>query len=259
MHHQQPLPIAHRDLKLENILLSFPPSNGSTCSDYSGDISHQGGNGVVYKVIDFGSAVEGPVPLRNAQERACEEERIEKTTTQMYRAPEMVDLYLRRELDHSVDVWALGCVFFAVLHFVHPFQDAGKLGILNNKRRKVEGVREGESEVQELIDRMLLPDAVARLSIDEVLEDLKCLREGRGLPPRTRFTREEELQQRRAGEQAAGAAGGSRSPPELSLQQQQQQRGRRQQQQQQQQQQEDMGKGRKQQKGEQGKRKKTRR
>lgn len=30
---------------------------------------------------------------------------VEKTTTQMYRAPEMVDLYMERELTEKVDVW----------------------------------------------------------------------------------------------------------------------------------------------------------
>jgi hypothetical protein len=49
--------------------------------------------------------VTGPVPLTNAAERSAEEERIAKYTTQMYRAPEMVDLYMRRQLDEKVDVW----------------------------------------------------------------------------------------------------------------------------------------------------------
>lgn len=117
MHHQQPHPIAHRDLKLENVLLTYTHTHTHTQKE-------------TYKLIDFGSAVAGPVPLTNAQERAHEEERIIKTTTQMYRAPEMVDLYMRRALDEKVDVWALGCVFFTVLHLVHPFDGAGNLGML---------------------------------------------------------------------------------------------------------------------------------
>ena len=45
------------------------------------------------------------MPLETAEQRANEEEVVEKTTTQMYRAPEMVDLYLERELTEKVDVW----------------------------------------------------------------------------------------------------------------------------------------------------------
>lgn len=64
LHHQTPHPIAHRDLKLENVLRQ--EDSGS------------------YRLIDFGSCVEGgPVPLTNARERAEEEERVAKYTTQV--------------------------------------------------------------------------------------------------------------------------------------------------------------------------------
>lgn len=49
--------------------------------------------------------LQGVVPLQTAEQRANEEEVVEKTTTQMYRAPELVDLYLERELTEKVDVW----------------------------------------------------------------------------------------------------------------------------------------------------------
>ena len=64
-------PVAHRDVKLENLLI---------CSDGP------------HKLCDFGSCVVGPVSVRERSERVTEEERIEKTTTPMYRAPEMVKL-----------------------------------------------------------------------------------------------------------------------------------------------------------------------
>ena len=48
---------------------------------------------------------QGRVPLETAEQRVSEEEVVEKTTTHMYRAPEMVDLYMERELTEKVDVW----------------------------------------------------------------------------------------------------------------------------------------------------------
>mmetsp|Transcript_5872 Transcript_5872/g.8531 ORF Transcript_5872/g.8531 Transcript_5872/m.8531 type:complete len:290 (+) Transcript_5872:401-1270(+) len=75
LHAQRP-PIVHRDLKPVNFLVK----NGA------------------YKVCDFGSAVFGHVNIGNQKERAEAEEIIQKTTTQMFRSPEMVDLYMTEKL-----------------------------------------------------------------------------------------------------------------------------------------------------------------
>ena len=87
LHAQRP-PIVHRDLKPENFLIK----NGA------------------YKLCDFGSAVFGHVELKTPKARQEAEEVIEKTTTQMFRAPEMVDLYMAKKLTQATDVWALGSV-----------------------------------------------------------------------------------------------------------------------------------------------------
>jgi len=104
-------PCVHRDLKLENLLFG-PDENLRLC--------------------DFGSCVVGPTPLRNAEDRATAEEIILKETTQMYRAPEMIDLYMREELTEKTDIWALGCIFYALCFLSHPFQDAGSLVVVTD-------------------------------------------------------------------------------------------------------------------------------
>lgn len=80
MHNLQP-PLLHRDLKVENIL------QASTTS---------------FKLCDFGSAV--PTSLRapstTAELRALESD-LNRHTTLQYRAPEMVDVYLRRPVDEK--------------------------------------------------------------------------------------------------------------------------------------------------------------
>lgn len=75
LHAQRP-PIVHRDLKPVNFLVK----NGA------------------YKLCDFGSAVFGHVELKSQKSRAEAEEVIQKTTTQMFRAPEMVDLFMAKKL-----------------------------------------------------------------------------------------------------------------------------------------------------------------
>jgi serine/threonine protein kinase len=100
LHAQRP-PITHRDLKLENFLVS---------NHYR-----------TYKLCDFGSAVIGHIPLSNSAERAHAEIVLQRTTTPMYRAPEMVDLYMCPKLTQSTDVWALGCCLYAMAFFKHCF------------------------------------------------------------------------------------------------------------------------------------------
>ena len=82
LHAQRP-PIVHRDLKPVNFLVK----NGA------------------YKLCDFGSAVFGHVELKTPRARMEAEEVIQKTTTQMFRAPEMVDLYMAKKLTQRSVEW----------------------------------------------------------------------------------------------------------------------------------------------------------
>ncbi|EDQ93079.1 uncharacterized protein MONBRDRAFT_22473 [Monosiga brevicollis MX1] len=110
--HQQRPPIIHRDLKLENVLLS--EDKGS------------------FKLCDFGSATvkvlhpgaQDPIPV-------CEEE-IQKYTTPNYRAPEMVDLYQSHAINEKADIWALGCVLYKLCFFTDAFGDSS-LSIVSGK------------------------------------------------------------------------------------------------------------------------------
>ncbi|XP_060080705.1 cyclin-G-associated kinase-like [Ylistrum balloti] len=112
MHRQSP-PIIHRDLKVENLLLS---SQGSI------------------KLCDFGSATtatHAPDNSWSAIKRSLVEDEITKNTTPMYRAPEMLDLYQNFRIGEPGDIWALGCVLYMLCYNVHPFEDSAKLRIIN--------------------------------------------------------------------------------------------------------------------------------
>ena len=51
----------------------------------------------------------------------------------MYCAPEMCDLYTGQFVGPKVDIWALGLILYTLIYWKHPFQDEGKLGIVNAK------------------------------------------------------------------------------------------------------------------------------
>lgn len=83
MHYQDP-PLIHRDLKVENILLSPPQT---------------------YKLCDFGSTTRPlprdkvPTTVEGIQKIELE---INKTTTLQYRAPELVDVWGRKGYDEKI-------------------------------------------------------------------------------------------------------------------------------------------------------------
>lgn len=95
MHYQSP-PLIHRDLKVENILLTPPQT---------------------YKLCDFGSTCQ-PLP-REKVPTAVEgiqkiEMEINKTTTLQYRAPELVDVWGRKGFDEKIGTFLLRRSLFSV-------------------------------------------------------------------------------------------------------------------------------------------------
>ncbi|XP_077504180.1 numb-associated kinase isoform X1 [Amblyomma americanum] len=101
LHHCQ-TPIVHRDLKVENILIS--------------DSGH-------YVLCDFGSATAKSLNPQT-QGVAVVEEEILKYTTLAYRAPEMVELYSGKLITTKADIWALGCLLYKLCFFSLPFGES---------------------------------------------------------------------------------------------------------------------------------------
>lgn len=125
MHSMDP-PIMHRDLKVENILLSPPPPANPRI-------------GPTYKLCDFGSSK--ALLTRRAPRSLEEVKRLEadlnKHTTLQYRAPEMVDVYQRRPIDEKADIWAMGVLLYKLCYYTTPFEEngGGPLAILNARYR----------------------------------------------------------------------------------------------------------------------------
>jgi len=166
-------PIVHRDLKPENILL-IKRSNSNPNAKLSDEWQ--------VKLCDFGSAYIGRMPLRSKQDRDEAADKIRTTTTQMYRAPEMVDLHMANELTESTDVWALGCCLYMMCFLKNCFPMNENLAILSGKYN-IPTNHPYSASVLELIKRMLVMDPKKRATITEVVECTKAIQAGWPLPP----------------------------------------------------------------------------
>ncbi|GJN87498.1 hypothetical protein Rhopal_000447-T1 [Rhodotorula paludigena] len=161
MHYQSP-PLIHRDLKVENILLSPPQT---------------------YKLCDFGSTTR-PLP-REKVPTSVEgiqkiEHEINKTTTLQYRAPELVDVWGRKGFDEKIDIWALGVFLYKLCFYTTPFEEHGPLAILN-AQYKFPPYPAYSSSIRSLIAAMLQERASQRPNIYQVHEMVCRLR---GVPVR---------------------------------------------------------------------------
>ncbi|KAJ1976398.1 Ark- serine/threonine protein kinase [Dimargaris xerosporica] len=151
LHYQSP-PILHRDLKPENVLISSDLSRFVLC--------------------DFGSCTTGRVPSGTAlasRDVTRHEDDIQQHTTLEYRAPELIDLYLKRGLTEKMDIWALGVLLFKLCYRSTPFDDAGELAILN-VNYTFPGTPERDSTMKDLIRWMLQEEPAKRPDIYQLTE-----------------------------------------------------------------------------------------
>ena len=94
LHSLQPKPLVHRDMKAENLLINAD---------------------AVLKLCDFGSATTEtyhPDASWTAAQRDNLSEELQKFTTPMYRAPEMLNLYNHQPIGVAMDVWVSNCIIF---------------------------------------------------------------------------------------------------------------------------------------------------
>ncbi|KAJ5276007.1 hypothetical protein N7524_002160 [Penicillium chrysogenum] len=152
MHYLKP-PLLHRDLKVENVLISGK------------------GSSATYKLCDFGSSAPPRPAATSAAEGRLIEDDVQRHTTLQYRSPEMIDVYRKQPIDEKSDIWAL---------------EVGQMAILN-ATFKYPSYPSFSSRLKLLIGSMLKEDPRNRPNIYEVVREV-CKMQGKEVPIKDIYT-----------------------------------------------------------------------
>ena len=176
MHYLKP-PLLHRDLKVENVLISTT------------------GNKKLFKLCDFGSSAPPRPPATSAAEARLVEDDVQRHTTLQYRSPEMVDVYRKLPIDEKSDIWALGVFLYKLCYYTTPFEEVGQSAILNAKF-KYPGYPRFSDQMKLLIASMLREKPGDRPNIYQVLQKA-CQLDKRELPIRDIYAHRSQSESRK--------------------------------------------------------------
>ncbi|KAJ5615568.1 hypothetical protein N7537_000682 [Penicillium hordei] len=161
MHYLKP-PLLHRDLKVENVLISGK------------------GSSATYKLCDFGSSAPPRPAATSAAEGRLIEDDVQRHTTLQYRSPEMIDVYRKQPIDEKSDIWALGVFLYKLCYYTTPFEEVGQMAILN-ATFKYPSYPSFSSRLKLFIGSMLKEDPRNRPNIYEVVREV-CKMQGKEIP-----------------------------------------------------------------------------
>ncbi|KGO36433.1 hypothetical protein PEX1_056570 [Penicillium expansum] len=161
MHYLKP-PLLHRDLKVENVLISGK------------------GSSATYKLCDFGSSAPPRPAATSAAEGRLIEDDVQRHTTLQYRSPEMIDVYRKQPIDEKSDIWALGVFLYKLCYYTTPFEEVGQMAILN-ATFKYPSYPSFSSRLKLFIGSMLKEDPRNRPNIYEVVHEV-CKMQGKEVP-----------------------------------------------------------------------------
>lgn len=151
--HSMSPPVAHRDVKVENVLIG---SDGN------------------FKLCDFGSASTNAYQCLTSADVTAASRDIDLHTTMSYRAPEMADPWQKKRIDEQCDVWALGVLVYYVMFFRFPFEET-HLAILNGTLDLTGGQGAYSDSLTKFVSSCLVRDPTERWTIFDIIGFLKSI------------------------------------------------------------------------------------
>ncbi|KAG9190887.1 Serine/threonine-protein kinase [Alternaria panax] len=197
MHYLKP-PLLHRDLKVENVL-----------------ITTEGGN-KIYKLCDFGSTAPPRPAATTAAEGRLIEDDVQRHTTLQYRSPEMIDVYRKQPIDEKSDIWALGVLLYKLCYYTTPFEEVGQMAILNASF-KYPAYPQFSDRIKKLIGSMLRENPQQRPNIYQVVAEV-CSMRHRPIPIKDIYSGRTQSEARRDQQLPPTEPHVSSPPPVVGLQ-----------------------------------------
>ncbi|KAK9471931.1 kinase-like domain-containing protein [Dipodascopsis tothii] len=148
------VPYAHRDIKPANIMLA---ENGRPM------------------LMDLGSCVPARTRVTSRSQALEIQDVAAEHCTMPYRAPELFDVKTDTTLDEKVDIWSLGCTFFALMYNASPFEletaDMGaslSLAVTSGRYRFPDSPLYSEA-TKDIVRGCLVVEPTARADIEDVI------------------------------------------------------------------------------------------
>ncbi|KAF2738728.1 kinase-like protein [Polyplosphaeria fusca] len=196
MHYLKP-PLLHRDLKVENVLISTS------------------GSSRIYKLCDFGSSASPRPAATTAAEGRLIEDDVQRHTTLQYRSPEMIDVYRKQPIDEKSDIWALGVLLYKLCYYTTPFEEVGQMAILN-ATFKYPSYPVFSDRLKKLIAWTLRENPQDRPNIYQVIVEV-CSMRHRSVPIKDIYSNRTPSEDRR-NQQLPPSEANVQSPPVIGLQ-----------------------------------------
>ncbi|KAF1832197.1 hypothetical protein BDW02DRAFT_600138 [Decorospora gaudefroyi] len=197
MHYLKP-PLLHRDLKVENVLITTVAGNK------------------IYKLCDFGSTAPPRPAATTAAEGRLIEDDVQRHTTLQYRSPEMIDVYRKQPIDEKSDIWALGVLLYKLCYYTTPFEEVGQMAILN-ATFKYPTYPQFSDRTKKLIGSMLRENPQHRPNIYQVVAEV-CSMRHRAIPIKDIYSGRTQSEARRNQQLPPTEPQVSSPPPVVGLQ-----------------------------------------
>ncbi|XP_063964521.1 serine/threonine-protein kinase 16-like isoform X1 [Lytechinus pictus] len=153
LHSAKPKPLAHRDMKPGNVMLSEDDTP---------------------VIMDFGSMGEARIEVKGRSEACALQDLAAEKCSMLFRAPELFHVDSHCIVDEKVDIWSLGCVLFNMAFLHSPFEpiyargDSIHLAVLSRSFKFPENSRYSQG-LLDAISGMLVVEALERPHIDWVM------------------------------------------------------------------------------------------